>query len=338
MKKLRIAQISPLRFSVPDGKRGGNERIISYLTEELKKRGHEVTLFASGDSKTKAKLVSVREKSLNALIFNEDSYWWNIFNHSFAFERASEFDIIHCHWDLMGALFQRFVKTPVVNTSHYIVTPQKGVQDIFEYYKDDINLVFISDKQKDNSSIKFKNNWVIENGIDISTFKFNSNFKDHLVWVGRMTPDKKAKEAIEIAKKSGEKLLLAGQIEDFARGYFEKEIKPELNSQIQYVGELSQEELSDFYGLAKACLYPAGLVILESMACGTPVISFPNKKVNQAVGFQVENIEQALDAVKNIPNVKRENCRKWVEKNFTVKRMVDDYEKVYYEIVKNRKK
>ena len=338
MKKLRIAQVSPLRFSVPDGKRGGNERIISYLTEELKKRGHEVTLFASGDSKTKAKLVSLREKSLNNLIFNEDTHWWNIFNHSFAFERASEFDIIHCHWDLMGALFQRFVKTPVVNTSHYIVTPQKVVQGIFEYYKDDINLVFISDKQKNNSSIKFKNNWVVQNGIDISTFKFNPKPENHLVWAGRMTPDKKAKEAIEVAKKSGEKLLLAGQIEEFAKEYFEKEIKPELNSQIQYVGELSQEELSDFYGSAKACIYPIGLVILESMACGTPVICLPNAKVNQDVGFQIEEVSQAVEAIKNISNIKREDCRKWVEKNFKVERMVDDYEKIYYEIIKNRKK
>lgn len=207
MKKLRIAQVSPLRFPVPDEKRGGNERIISYLTEELIKRGHKVTLFASGDSKTKAKLVSVKEKALNSLIFNEDNHWWNIFNHSFAFEKASNFDIIHYHWDIMSVFFQRFIKTPVVNTSHFVFSPQKSLETIFKYYKNDINMVFISDKQKNNSSIKFKNNWVVPNGINVSKFNFNNKPKDHLVWVGRFTKDKFAKEAIEVARQTGQKLF-----------------------------------------------------------------------------------------------------------------------------------
>lgn len=337
MKKLRIAQISPLRFPVPDPKRGGNERIIHYLTEELQKRGHQVTLFAAGDSKTKAKLVSVIKKSLGTVVFDANNHWWNLFNHSFAFEKANEFDIIHCHWDLMGAMFQRFVKTPVVSTSHYIYTPQEAVHPIFEYYKDDLNMVFIADKQTKNSNIKFKNSWVIANGINISDFKFHPKPQNHLVWVGRMVTNKFAKEAIEVAKKTGDKLFLAGQIEDNVRWYFEKEIKPQLNSKIQYVGELSQKELSDFYGSAKACLYPMGLVTLESMACGTPVVSKLNRKIGPNAGFQVTNLEEAAQAVKKIDSIKRENCREWVEGNFTVQKMADDYENVYYEIIKRHK-
>jgi len=334
MRKLKIAQVSPMRFPVPDPKRGGNERIISYLTEELQKRGHKVTLFAPGDSKTSAKLVSVRDKSLNSPVFNENTHWWNIFNHSVAFEKADEFDVIHCHWDVMGAFFQRFVKTPVLNTSHYVFSPEKYVHDIFDYYKNDLNIVFVSEKQKNNSSIKFKNSWVIKNGIDTSVFKFNPNPQNHLVWVGRMTPDKYAKEAIAVAKASGEKLLMAGQIEDYARDYFEKEIKPQLNDKIQYVGELSQQELSDFFGSAKACLYPMGLAKLESMACGTPIIS---KKADPSVGFEVKNDQEAVEAIKNIGSIKRQDCHKWVEQRFTVQKMTDEYEKIYYQLAKNKK-
>ncbi len=337
MKKLRIAQVSPLRLPVPDEKRGGNERIISYLTEELKKRGHKVTLFASADSKTNAKLISAKEKSLNNFIFDIDTIRWNIFNHSFAFEKASEFDIIHCHWDLMGAFFQKFVKTPVVNTSHYVESPEKSVQKIYDYYKDKLNIIFISDKQKNNSKIKFKNNWVIQNGIPVSDFKFNAAPGDHLVWVGRMAPDKFAKEAIILAKKTRHKLLMAGQIEEYGREYFEKEIKPELNSEIQYVGELSYKELSNFYGSGKACLYPVGLATLESLACGTPVIGLPNKKINNKVGFSIQNIEQAVLAVKNISEIRRKDCRNWVEQNFSIERMVDQYEEVYRQILKKQK-
>ncbi|MBU3935003.1 glycosyltransferase family 4 protein [Patescibacteria group bacterium] len=340
MKKLRIAQISPLRFSVPAEKRGGNEMIISYLTEELVKRGHKVTLFASGDSKTKAKLVSLLKKPLNCLYFTESNYWWNIFSHSFAIEKASDFDIIHCHWDIMGAFFQRFVKAPVLNTAHYIMSPRKSVQDIFEYYKNDLNIVFIRDEQRDNSPIKFKNSWVVYNGIDVSKFKFSEKGKDHLVWAGRLVPGKDVKEMIKVAKKSGEKLFLAGQIEEHSREYFKKEIKPHLGSRIKYVGELSQKELSDFYGSAKACLYPAGLVTLESMACGTPVISPVRKKMimENKTGFVVKDTAEAVRAIKKIGEINRHDCRKWVEDNFSVEKMVDEYEKIYYEMLKRKKR
>ncbi len=344
MKKLKIAQISPLRLPVPAEKKGGNERIISYITEELVKRGHDVTLFASGDSKTNAKLVPLLEKSLDTVIFSRDNFWWNIFSHSVAFEKASKFDVIHCHWDIMGAFFQKFVKTPVLNTVHYVETPQKIVWNIFEYYKNDVNIAFITENQKKNSPIKFKNCWVVPNGTDTSQFKFNLHPKNHFVWAGRTTFNKNIKEVLALAKASKIELLLAGDTPKERVDYLEKEVKPHLNSKIKHIGELSLKELPEFYGSAKACLYPMGLVKLESMACGTPIIVLDNNKlkktsmiVDKKTGFIVKNTEEAVDAIKKIDTINRHDCREFVEKNFSIEKMVDEYEKIYYEIIKKRR-
>ena len=344
MKKLKIAQIAPLWFPIPPQKYGGIERIISFLTDELVQRGHDVTLFASGDSKTKAKLVSVVKKGLIPLGATWQNFWWNPFNHSIAFEKASNFDIIHCHWGIMGAYFQKFTKTPVLHTIH--VAPPKGDLrwEIFEYYKNDLSLVLISESEKRKPLFKFKNSWIIYNGIDISKFKFNPKPKEHFIWIARISPIKGTGEAIEIAKKAKVKLLLAGQIQPHHRKYFETKIKPELNSQIQYVGELSQKELSDFYGSAKACLYPIdweepfGLIMAESMACGTPVIAFDRGSVKEVIengktGFVVKNIKEAIEAIKKIGQIERSACRKRVEDLFSYQQMVSGYEKVYQEIL-----
>jgi len=349
MKKLRIAQIAPLWFSIPPKKYGGIERIISFLTEELVRRGHKVTLFAAGNSKTKAKLVSFIKKGAISKGVNWHDYYYNLLNHSIAFERASQFDIIHCHWGIMGGFFQKFTKTPVLHTLHNIPCQIDPRWKVYKYYKDDLNLVFLSKSERKNAPIRFKHSWVVYNGIDISQFRLNLKPKAHFIWIARVCPAKGIKEAIEIAKRAKVKLLLAGQIQPHHREYFEKEIKPELNSQIHYLGELSQEELSDFYGQAKGCLYPIsweepfGLIMAESMACGTPVIAFNRGSVPEVIkdgktGFIVKNINEAVRAIKKIDQIDRRECRKWVEKNFTVEKMVDEYEKVYYEILKRRRK
>lgn len=346
MKKLKIAQIAPMWFPVPPEKYGGTERIISFITEGMIKKGHTVELFAPGNSKTKAKLTALSDKGIIEQGVAWTDYWWNVFNHAKAFERAEEFDIIHCHWHFMGSFFQRFTKTPVVHTLHNILKPEDFRWQILKEYQNDFNPVFISQSEKDDSPINFKNNYIVYNGIDIAPFKFNSTPQDHLVWIARICPSKGAKEAIEIAKQLGMKLLMAGQLQPQHEEYFEKEIKPELNDNIRYLGELSEKEIAELYGSAKAFLYPInweepfGLVMVEAMACGTPVIVFDRGSAREIVedgktGFVVKGIAGAVEAVKKIDQIKREDCRKRVEDNFTKEVMVEEYEKLYYKVIKN---
>ena len=348
MRKLKIAQIAPLWYPIPPRKYGGIERIISFLTEELTRRGHKVTLFAAKTSETKAKLLSVAKDGIISLGASWSDYWWNCFNHSFAFEKAGYFDLIHCHWEILGSFFQKFCKTPVLYTLHNIPKSSDLKWQIYEYYKNDLNIVFISKSEKNNCPVKFKNNWVIYNGIDVSSFNFNPKPQEHFVWIARISEAKGTKEAIQIAKRSGVKLLLAGQIQEHHKDYFKKEIKPRLGPKIEYLGELPRKKISDFYAKAKGCLYPIkweepfGLVMAESMACGTPVIVFDRGSAREVVkdgktGFIVKNIDEAVEAVKKIDQIKRGDCRKWVEDNFSLEKMVDEYEKVYYKLLERKK-
>jgi glycosyltransferase involved in cell wall biosynthesis len=341
--KLKIAQIAPLWFPVPPKKYGGTERIVYFLTEELVKRGHKVTLFASGDSKTKAKLIAPIKKGLIEQGVPWTDYTWSGFNTFLAFKEANKFDVIHSHWGLFPFFFQEFVKTPLLFTFHNI--PKRGDHrwKIIGYFKDKINVVFISQSEKNNSQVKFKKSWVVYNGIDVSYFKFNSQPEDHFVWIGRVSPEKGIENAIKVAKKLGIKLLLAGQIQEMRKEYFKKKIKPHLSKKIKYLGEIPQEKLPDFYGKAKALLYPIeweepfGLVMAEAMACGTPVIVFDRGSAREVVkngvtGFVVKNNEEMIKAIKKIEKIDRKNCRERVEKYFTYQKMVSDYEKIYYQL------
>ena len=341
-RKLKIAQIAPLWFPIPPKKYGGTERVISYLTEELVKRGHQVTLFASGDSKTKAKLISVTKKGLRAEKIPWHDLFWNNLNHSRAFEMAKNFDILHCHWNILGAFFQRFVKTPVLHTLHNTPSRSDHRWKIFDYYKKDLKVVFLSKNQQKRSPVRFKKEWVIYNGIDLSKFCFREKPEKFLLWVGRICPAKGPDIALKVAKKVGMNLILAGQLQPMYQDYFRKEIKPYLSEKIKYVGELTQKELHSLYGKAKALLYPAswqepfGLVIIESMACGTPVIAFKKGSlpeiVSKETGFVVNNIEEMMTAVKSVDKIKRKDCRERVEKYFTFQKMVDNYERIYYKL------
>jgi glycosyltransferase involved in cell wall biosynthesis len=344
MKKLRIAQIAPLWFPVPPKKYGGTERIIHFLTEELVKRGHDVTLFASGDSKTKAELISVTKKGLISQGVPWYDWWWNNFNYSFAFEKANEFDIIHSHWTPLGFFSQNFVKTPVLHTFHNIPPKNDHRWQIFNHFKNS-NVVFISKKERKNCPLRFEREFVVYNGIDLVQFKFQKEPNDHFIWIGRIEPKKGPAKAVILAKKMKLKLLLAGRLDPSQRDFFEKEIKPYLNEKIKYLGELSQNQLTFFYGRAKAFLYPLeweepfGLCPVESMACGTPVIAFDRGSMKEIIkngktGFVVKDIKEMVGAIKNIGKIKREDCREWVKKNFTIEKTVENYVKIYYQLIK----
>ena len=353
-KKLKIAQIAPLWVSIPPEKYGGIERIIFWLCQELTKRGHDVTLFASGDSKTSAKLVSVYPQGLLKGNIPWTDPFWNLENLSVASQKAGNFDIVHSHLDLWTLFFQDLVKTPVIHTFHnplYIssITDPKRIPTrlkMFEIHKKRTNAVFISKSQRKLCPVKFPKNKVIYNGIDVSEFKFNPKPKDYFVWAARIDPYKGIENAIKAAEITKAKLLLAGRLDKYRKEYFKEKIKPHLSKKIQYLGELPRNRLSNLFTQARACLYPIeweepfGLVVTEAMATGTPVIAFNHGSMSELItketGFVVNNIPEMVKAMKEVDKINRKKCRERVEKHFSYQRMVDKYEKLYYQLINRR--
>jgi glycosyltransferase involved in cell wall biosynthesis len=351
---MRIAQIVSLIESVPPKGKNGLEFLVSWLTEELVRRGHDVTLFAPADSKTKAKLVSICPQALsrdpNSLIPPNIYDYWNII---YAMKFADQFDVIHAH-SLAPAYFRQICKTPLVRTSHHPISKQwlahyndpfyhkylKKLEDI----KEDGYKVFVSQSQKKASFSKQQKSFTVYNGIPIDNFKFNPNPKDYFAFFGFLNYDKGAHIAVQVARKAGVKLLLAGVVKK-EEDFFDKEIKPHLNKKIQYIGPITNyKDKSDFLGNAKGLLVPIqweepfGLVMPEAMACGTPPIAFrrgaiPEIIENKKNGFIVNSEKQMIEAIKNIDKIDRRQCRKRVEKDFTIEKMVDRYEEVYRKIV-----
>lgn len=351
-KKLRIAQIAPLWVTVPPKKYGGIERIVAMLCDGLIERGHRVTLFAAPGSKTKAKLITVFDKPLLDAKISWSNPIWNLRNLSKAFEVANqgEFDIIHSHLDMWALFFQGLTKTPVLHTMHnplYLSGADALKDDRLRLFSEEnhrTNIVLISESARNQAMVKLPRAKVIYNGIDLNHFKFNSVGGDHFIWIARMNKHKGVENAIAAAEKMGAKLLLAGRIDPARRKYFRKFIKPHLNKRIKYVGELAENQLSDFYGSAKALLYPIeweepfGLVVAESMACGTPVIAYRRGSMSELIengktGFVVDSdLNKLVGAMKKIKQINRVLVRKRVEQKFSKEEMIDSYEKLYYKL------
>ncbi len=351
MKKLKIAQLVPPWLAVPPKKYGGTELIASYLTEELVKRGHNVTLFASGDSKTKAKLVSVFPKAL----YWQETSWQEPYRpllHAFScFKKAKNFDIIHNHFHYWGLCFSGLTKTKVITTYHgdFNSIPKNTAKyKLLEKFKNSL-FVSISNSQRKIKNLKLNFIATVYNGIDVKKFQFNDKPDNYLAWMGRITPKKGILEAIKIAKKVGLPLKIAAKIDKNYPPdveFYEKKIKPFIDGKkVIYIGEIGGcQAKSNFLKGAIALLNPItwkepfGLVMPEAMACGTPVIVFDRGSAREVVkdkktGFIVKNIPQAINALKKIGEIKRKDCRLWVEKKFTKERMVDKYEKLYYKIL-----
>ncbi len=351
-KKLRIAQVAPLWFTIPPKGYGGIERIVSMLAEELTRRGHEVTLFAAPGSQTSAKLVSVFDRSLSEANIPWSNPIWNLRNLSMAFEIANKgaFDVVHSHLDLWALFFQGISRVPIIHTMHnplYRTNADATKDDRLRLFTEEAhrtNIVFISKSARKLAMVDMPKSRVIYNGIDLEHFRFNKKGGEHFVWIARMNKHKGVENAIAAAEKLNAKLLLAGRIDPTQQEYFDKTIKPHLNKQIQYVGELKDNELSDFYGSAKALLYPIeweepfGLVVAEAMACGTPVIAYRRGSMEELIkdgesGFVIESdIEKLVEAMRKIDQIDRNAVRKHTRDNFSKERMVDEYEKLYYEL------
>jgi glycosyltransferase involved in cell wall biosynthesis len=289
---MRIAMLAPPFVRVPPQAYGGTERIVSYITEGLVGRGHDVTLFASGDSVTKAKLVSIYPEALGLDGTKKDDVYRPLLHISKCFEHQKEFDLIHAHTQYLGLFMASLSTTPVVHTWHGTYFPGEVPEinrQVLSTFKSQ-NYISISNSQRGGMP---ELNYIdtIYNGIDISQYSEKENSqKDYLLWVGRATPKKGPLEAIMVAKKLGIKLIMAASVEPANQEYFETVIKPEIDgTKIVFVGDVDAKALNDLYGNALCTLYPIswhepfGLVMAESMACGTPVIAYNVGSVSEIV-------------------------------------------------------
>lgn len=339
---MRIAQVAPPWLEVPPHAYGGTEYVISNLTEELVRRGHDVTLFATANSKTSAKLVPIWPKGLfrDTTIKDPFAVFGILYKELFA--RQGEFDIIHDHCDCYLAPVTDFLNPPVVSTIHGMLSEEKII--LYKRYPK-VNYIAISHSQKTlGPGVNIVK--TIHHGIEVGRYKFNAKPDDYILWISNIAPDKGLVQAIETINRTDERLMVAGPIFPANAEYFEHRIKPLIDGKkIQFVGEADFEKKTDLFGRAKAFLFPIfsrqepfGLVVIESMACGTPVIcpgtgSMPELIESGKNGFLANSIEEAVEAIKNIDSISREDCRKDVMKRFSLNRMVNNYERLYNKIL-----
>ncbi|MCD8487284.1 MAG: glycosyltransferase family 4 protein [Desertifilum sp.] len=343
---MRIAQVSPLVERVPPPAYGGIEQIVSLLTDELVRRGHEVTLFASGDSITSAELESVHPRALRLDSSVKEYGIYDMLQLSQVYERASEFDIIHSHMGCAALPYAQLVKTPTVHTLHGIFTPDN--EKLFTHARRQ-PYVSISNAQRE-PRLNLNCVATVYNGIDLSQYTFRAQPENppYLAFLGRLSPEKGPHIAIEIAKRSGWHLKMAGKVDAVDVDYFENVIKPEIDGrQIEYFGEVTQSEKAALLEGAVATLFtitwrePFGLVMVESMASGTPVIgmrmgSAPEVIAHGQTGFLCDNIEEAIAAIDQVSQLNRHDCREHVQNRFSVQKMVDGYEAVYQQLLAER--
>ncbi|MEK9165319.1 MAG: glycosyltransferase family 4 protein [Patescibacteria group bacterium] len=355
MRKLKIALFSTPWEAVPPIKYGGTELVVYNLAEGLHKNGHLVTVFATGDSKTSAKLEYIHAKAGYRSDISWDDKYFSLLHASYAFAKIQRggFDLVHNHYGAWGAAFAKLLDKPFVSTYHGDLTHSRKRAG-FEFLKklfQNTPMISISHSQARNTP--FKINWVgnVYNGIDISKFDFNDKPKDYFVWMGRFTSDKGAVESILAAKQAGVRLIMAGKIDKFVPAdveYFNKKVRPLIDGdQIKYIGEISHLQkvklLKNARGLIDAIKWnePFGLVIIEAMVCGTPVIangfgSVPEVVADQETGFICGSQKDIVKAIKNIDQIRRHKCRERVEKYFTAEKMTEDYERAYYKILKHK--
>lgn len=335
---MRIGQVAPLYESVPPQHYGGTERIVSYLTEELVRQGHEVTLYASGDSLTDARLVAACGRSLRLDERCIDQLAHHLVMLERVFHHADEFDVVHFHVDYLHFPFSRRRILPHVTTLH----GRLDIPDLVPLYREyrEMPVVSISDAQR--GPLPWAN-WqaTVHHGVPLDLYRFRARTGSYLAFLGRISPEKRVDRAIEIAKRVGVPLKIAAKVDRVDKEYFESVIEPLLRDPlIEYIGEIGDGEKDEFLGNAYALLFPInwpepfGLVMIEAMACGTPIIAYRRGSVPEVIddgltGFIVNSLEEAVQAVRRVPELNRASCRKAFEDRFSSKRMADDYLQIY---------
>jgi len=335
---MRIAQVAPLMESVPPRYYGGTERVVSYLTEELVEQGHQVTLFASGDSQTSAELIPIVKEALRLDKHQTDPLAHHIIMLNKLNKMAHNFDVIHFHIDMLHFAQYQYMQTPSITTMHgRLDIPH--LPTVFDEFSD-IPLISISNNQRTPLP---NANWyeTVYNGIPKDFYTFRPQPGDYLAFVGRISPEKGIERAIEIAMRVGMKLYIAAKVDKVDEDYYQNKIKPLLNNPlINFIGEIDEHEKNEFLGNAYATLFPIdwpepfGLVMIESMACGTPVIAFnhgsvPEVMLHGETGFIVNSINEAVEAIERIETISRQCCRYIFEQRFSSAQMAGNYLKVY---------
>ncbi|TFE70074.1 glycosyl transferase [Methylacidiphilum sp. Yel] len=335
---MRIAQVSPLYERVPPKLYGGTERVIHYLTEELITLGHETTLFASGDSITKGKLVSVIPESLRLQKRKKDPMVYHILMLEKVFQMAETFDIIHYHIDFFHFPYSKRSKTKHLTTLH----GRLDLPDLIVLYRefDQIPVVSISKAQR---SFLPWIHWVgtVYHGIPVDLYPFYPEKGNYLAFVGRISPEKGIERAIEIAKRVGMDLKIAAKVDEVDKQYFLEVVLPLFKkAPVEFIGEIGEEEKKVFLANAYALLFPVnwpepfGLVMIEAMACGTPVIGWRNGSVPEIVvdgqtGYIIHSVDEGVKKIMDIDRIDRKECRKHVLNHFTARKMAQSYLSIY---------
>jgi glycosyltransferase involved in cell wall biosynthesis len=342
---MRIAQVAPLYESVPPKYYGGTERVVSYLTEELVQQGHDVTLFASGDSVTSARLAAASRRALRLDKHGIEPLAHQVLLLERVVQRAGSFDVIHFHVDYLHFPYSRRHSTPQLTTLH----GRLDIPDLVPLYREfrDMPVVSISAAQREPLPFAA---WIgtVHHGLPRSLYRFQPEGGEYLAFLGRIAPEKRVDRAIEIARRVGLPLKIAAKVDDVDRAYFENLIEPLLDHpRIEYLGEIGEGEKDEFLGGARALLFPIdwpepfGLVMVEAMACGTPVIAFSGGSVPEVLdegetGFIVDDLDNAVAAVHRVGELSRARCREVFEERFTATRMAYDYLELYSTLLEAR--
>jgi len=342
---VRIAQITSVYISVPPKTHGGTERVVASLVNGLVRRGHRVSLFASGDSRTEGELQAVApEATLTApgmtVYLDKEYETRNTFN---LYRQADRFDVIHAHWPTLAPYFSSFTQTPTVLTYAYIE------ERLHQYYKQhfpNMRPVCISKQQAKWLKLDAP---VIYNGIEMADMPFSERAGDYLVLVARIIPTKGIAEAIRIAKAVRERLVIVGYVSPYipwTRAYYEEQVKPHVDGdRVRHYHELSGAETLSLVSKAKGFLFPLqwdepfGMAVVEAMACGTPVVAYPRGAMPELVkdgetGFLPRDERGMLDAIKRLGDIDRKACRALAKKRFSAERMVREYEAFYRQVAK----
>ena len=339
---MKIAQVAPLYESVPPPAYGGTERVVSYLTEALVQMGHDVTLFASGDSVTSARLVAVVPRGLRLDPAGRDPLVWHTIMLDMVLEQAGSFDVIHFHTDVLHLPLVGRCPTPCLSTAHGRLD-LPDLEPLFRRFPEQ-PMVSISDSQR--APLPWLN-WrrTVHHGLPPGLYSFHPRPRDYFAIVGRIPPEKRVDRAIEIARACHTPLRIAAKVDPADRQYFESAIEPLLDDPlVTFLGEIGDAGKDDLIGHARALLMPIdwpepfGLVMVEALACGTPVIAWRHGAVPEILddgvtGFVVEGMRQAIEAAENIGTISRQRCRETFEQRFSARVMARAYLDVYRELI-----